>query len=69
MILYLFGIPHGGVQGPVDFLLYVNDLPDTVVQNVYMFADDAKIFHPITSHEDTTIIQIYFDCLQSCSAK
>ena len=63
------GIPQGSVLGPVFFLLYVNDLPDTVASNVYMFANDVKIYHPMTSHEDTTILQDDLDCLQSWSAK
>ena len=34
-----------------------------------MFADDTKIYRPMTSHEDTTIIQNDLDCLQRWSAK
>ena len=34
-----------------------------------MFADDAKIHRPMTSHEDTTILQNDLDCLLSWSAK
>ena len=69
MILYLCGIPQGSVLGPVLFLLYINDLPDNVTSNVYMFADDTKIYRPMTSHEDTTILQNDLDCLQSWSTK
>ena len=63
------GIPQGSVLGPVLFLLYINDLPDNVTSNVYMFADDTKIYRPMTSHEDTTILQNDLDCLQSWLAK
>ena len=63
------GIPQGSVLGPVLFLLYINDLRDTVASNVYMFADNAKIYRLMTSHEDTTILQNDLDCLQSWSAK
>ena len=63
------GISQGSVLGPVLFLLYINDLPDIVASNVYMFADDTKIYRPMTSHEDTTIQQNDLDCLQSWSAK
>ena len=62
-------IPQGSVLGPVLFLLYINDLPDNVTSNVCMFADDTEIYRPMTSHEDTTILQNDLDCLQSCSAK
>ena len=51
------------------FLLYINDLPDNVTSNVYMFADDTKTYRPMTSYEDTTILQNDLDCLQSWSAK
>ena len=34
------GIPQGNVLGPILFVLYINDLPDNIVSNVYMFADD-----------------------------
>ena len=50
-------MPQGSVLGPFLFLLYANDLPDEVTSNVYMFADDTKIYHPLTSREDTTILQ------------
>ena len=36
---------------------------------MYMCADDTKIYRPMTSHEDTTILQHDLDCLQSWSAK
>ena len=62
-------IPQGSVLGPVLFLLYINDLPDIVASNKYMFADDTKFNRPMTSHEDTTILQNDLDCLQSWSAK
>ena len=38
------GIPQGSVLGPVLFVLYINDLPDNLKSNPYMFADDTKIF-------------------------
>ena len=62
MIVYLCGIPQESVLGPVLFLLYVNYLPHTVASNVYMFSDDKKIYRPMTSHEDTTILQNDLDC-------
>ena len=41
----------------------------TMSHQMYMFADDTKIYRPMTSHEDTTILQNDLDCLQSWSAK
>ena len=51
------------------FQLYINDLPDNVASNVSMFADDTKIYRPITSHEVTTILYNDLDFLPCWSAK
>ena len=63
------GIPQGSVLGPVIFLLYINDLPDNVASNVYMFSDYTNIYRHMTSHEDSTILQNDLDCLQRWSTK
>ena len=40
------GIPQGSVLGPTLFAVYVNEIPDIVRSEVYLFADDTKLFHP-----------------------
>lgn len=47
------GVPQGSVLGPVLFVLYINDLPSNVTSNAYLFADDAKIFRPMNSAENS----------------
>ena len=38
------GVPQGSVLGPVLFLLFVNELPDAINNNMKMFADDTKLW-------------------------
>ena len=45
------------VLGPTLFTLFINDLPDTIHNEVYLFADDTKIFSPIASGDDAETLQ------------
>ena len=51
------GIPEGSVLEPILFVLYINALPENIVSNVYMFADDTKVFKMITSPHDQHTLQ------------
>ena len=43
------GVPQGSILSPLLFLVYINDLPQRLLRNAKLFADDTSLFLKTTS--------------------
>ena len=59
------GIPQGSVLGPVLFVIYINDLPESCDCSTLLFADDTKVFQQVKSTADCENLQADLNHLQS----
>jgi ribonuclease P/MRP protein subunit RPP40 len=60
-------IPQGSVLGPIFFVLYINDLPDEVDSDLFLFADDTKIISITKTRDDVELLQKDLKTLENWS--
>ena len=61
------GVPQGTIMEPIFFLLFVNDVLNTLNCNVMLFADDDKLYSTINEEQDCINLQADLDSLVNWS--
>ena len=61
------GVPQGSVLGPTLFIAVIHSLPDEIRSTVKVYADDTKVYRPITNPQDAEQLQEDLDRLVSWS--
>ena len=51
------GVPQGTVFGPMLFIIFINDLTESITSSVKLFADNCLVYRTIHSSNDAIKLQ------------
>ena len=51
------GVPQGTVLGPLMFLVYINDINESISSSIRLFADDCVVYNTISTPRDAEQLQ------------
>ena len=63
------GVLQGSVLGLILFSVYINDLPDDIVSQVRLYADNTAIYLALENKGDSDKLQRVLDRLQTWEAR